>query len=120
MKPYKGYSATVSFDEDGLMFHGEVLGIKDVITFQARTAEDLPAAFHESLDDYLEWCAEDGIEPEKPYSGKLAFRTTPEHHRLISDAAAANAISINQWMDSTLTKAARETLERGTRLIRDA
>ena len=120
MKPYKGYNATVSFDEDALLFHGEVLGIRDVITFQARTAEELPKAFHESVDDYLDWCAEDGVEPEKPYSGKLAFRTTPEHHRLISDAAAASASSINQWMDSTLAKAAREILESGTRRIRDA
>ena len=40
MKPYKGYGATVSFDEDALLFHGDVLGIRDVITFQARTAEE--------------------------------------------------------------------------------
>jgi len=63
MKPYKGYSATVSFDEDALLFHGEILGIRDVVTFQAQTAEELLRAFHESVDEYLEWCAQGGVEP---------------------------------------------------------
>ena len=68
MTPYKGYRATASFDEDTQTFHGEVLGIRDVITFQARTAEELPKAFHESVDDYLKWAAEDGFAAEKPES----------------------------------------------------
>ncbi len=118
MKQFKGYSATVSFDEDALLFHGEVLGIRDVITFQARTAEELPQAFHDSVDDYLDWCAEDDVSPEKPFSGKLAFRTTPEHHRLISEAASTSACSINQWMDDALAAAAKATLESGSRKIK--
>ena len=110
MKAYRGYTATVRFDDDALLFHGEVVGLRDVITFQARTAEDLVRAFQESVDDYLAWCAEDGVAPQKPYSGRLAFRTTPEHHRLIASAAAAQAQSINQWMDERLTDAARREL----------
>jgi len=118
LKAYKGYQANVSFDEDALLFHGDVLGIRDVITFQARSAEELPKAFHDSVDDYLDWAAEDGFTPQKPYSGKLAFRTTPEHHQLISEAASANAISINQWMDNALEAAARATLASGTQKIK--
>jgi predicted HicB family RNase H-like nuclease len=110
VKPYKGYSATVSFDEDALLFHGEVLGIRDVITFQARTAEELPKAFHESVDDYLEWCAKDGSEPEKPFSGTLSLRATPELHRRMADAAARNAKSLNQWMVDALDTRSREDL----------
>lgn len=110
MKPYKGYSATVSFDEDALLFHGEVLGIRDVITFQARTAEELLKAFHESVDDYLAWCAEDGAAPEKPFSGSLSLRATPELHRRMSDAAARHAQSLNQWMVEALTSKADEEL----------
>lgn len=108
MKPYKGYSAIVSFDEDALLFHGEVLGVRDVITFQARTAEDLPKAFHESVDDYLDWCAKDGVDPEKPFSGSLSLRATPELHRRMSDAAARHAKSLNQWMVDALASKADE------------
>ncbi|MFO1175653.1 MAG: type II toxin-antitoxin system HicB family antitoxin [Paracoccaceae bacterium] len=110
MKPYKGYSATVSFDEEALLFHGEVLGIRDVITFQARTAEELPKAFHESVDDYLEWCVHDGMDPEKPFSGSLSLRATPELHRRMADAAARNAKSLNQWMVDALAERANEDL----------
>lgn len=117
MKTYRGYAATVCFDDDALVFHGEVVGLRDVITFQGRTAEELVQAFHDSVDDYLAWCAEDGVAPEKPYSGKLAFRTTPEHHRLIASAAAARAQSINQWMDDRLAEAARRDLAEGDQVI---
>lgn len=116
MKPYRGYSATVSFDEDALLFHGEVLGIRDVITFQARTANELPKAFHESVDDYLEWCAKDGAEPEKPFSGTLSLRATPELHRRMADAAARNAKSLNQWMVDALDTRSREDLGDSLRL----
>lgn len=108
MKSYKGYSATVSFDEDALLFHGEVLGVRDVITFQARSAAELPTAFHESVDDYLAWCAKDGVDPEKPFSGSLSLRATPELHRRMSDAAARHAKSLNQWMVDALASKADE------------
>lgn len=110
MKAYKGYRATVSFDEDALLFHGEILGLRDVITFQARTAEDLLKAFHESVDDYLDWAAKDGFEPEKPFSGSLSLRASPELHRRMSDAAARHAMSLNQWMIDALAHKAEEDI----------
>ncbi len=117
MNPYKGYRATVSFDEDALVFHGEVLGIRDVITFQARTAEDLLKAFHESVDDYLNWAADEGFEPEKPYSGSLSLRATPELHRRMSDAAARHAMSLNQWMVEALARKAEEDTSGGVKVV---
>ena len=111
MKPYKGYRASVSFDEDALLFHGEVLGTRDVITFQAQNAEELLKAFHESVDDYLSWCTDDGIEPEKPFSGTLSLRATPDLHRKMSDAAARQAKSLNQWMVEALANRADDDLD---------
>ncbi len=117
MKSYKGYSATVSFDEDALLFHGEVLGIRDVVTFQARTAEELLKAFHESVDDYLDWCAKDGANPEKPFSGSLSLRATPELHRRMSDAAARHAKSLNQWMVDALASKADEDFNSALKVV---
>ena len=111
MKPYKGYRATVTFDEDALLFHGEVTGVRDVITFQAMSAEALPKAFHDSVDDYLSWAAEDGFAPEKPFSGALSLRATPELHRRMSDAAARQAKSLNQWMVEALARRADDDLD---------
>jgi predicted HicB family RNase H-like nuclease len=111
MKPYKGYHAAVSFDEDALLFHGEVLGLRDVITFQSKTAEDLPRAFHDSVDDYLAWAKGDGFAPEKPFSGSLSLRATPELHKRMSDAAARQAKSLNQWMVDALASHADDDLD---------
>lgn len=51
MKPYKGYTATVTVDDELRVFHGEMLGITDVVTFQAANYDELETAFHESVDE---------------------------------------------------------------------
>lgn len=118
MKPYKGYVAMIWLETDDRLFHGLVENLRDTIHFAGSSVEELETAFRDSVDVYLEWCRSKGRTPEKPYSGRLAFRTTPEHHRLISEAAATRAKSINQWMDDTLAEAAQRTLAEGRQVIR--
>lgn len=65
---YKGYNATVEFDDEAGIFHGEVALIRDVITFQGTTVDELRQAFRDSIDGYLEWCAQRGEAAEKPRS----------------------------------------------------
>ena len=60
MMKYKGYRAHIKYDDEAGLFHGEVANIPDVITFQARTRNELQTAFEESVDDYLEFCAARG------------------------------------------------------------
>jgi predicted HicB family RNase H-like nuclease len=112
MKDYKGYSARVTLDEEQGLFHGEVIGITDVVTFQGRTAEELTAAFHESIDDYLAFCRERGEEPDKPYSGRFVVRVAPELHRQVAMAAKRAAVSMNEWIRSSLDRACAASLPR--------
>ena len=56
MLTYKGYAGQVEFDVEAGIFHGEVVDIRDVITFQGRSVEELTRAFRDSIDDYLEYC----------------------------------------------------------------
>ena len=107
---YKNYTAEVEIDPDAKVLAGRVLYLRDVIVFEGETVEDAERQFQVSVDDYLAWCAERGKEPEKPFSGKLPFRTTPEHHRKIALAAAQTGKSINAWMDDVVTQAADATL----------
>ena len=107
---YKGYTAEIKIDETAGILFGKVLDIKDIITFQANTVNELKEEFHNSVDDYLAWCAELGEEPDKPFSGKLAFRTTPENHRQIYLAAKKANKSINAWMDDVLAEKARQSI----------
>jgi predicted HicB family RNase H-like nuclease len=105
MMEYKGYQATVEYDDEADLFHGEVLNTRAVITFQGRSVDDLRRELAESVEDYLEWCAERGKEPEKPYSGRLLVRTTPEIHRAVATAAARERESVNAWVSRTLATA---------------
>jgi predicted HicB family RNase H-like nuclease len=53
MMEYKGYTAKVGFDDEAEIFRGEVIGIKDVVTFQGKTARELKRGLKESVDDFL-------------------------------------------------------------------
>jgi len=104
MMEYKGYFAKVEFDDEANIFHGEVINLRDVITFEGETVEELRKAFHDSVEDYLEFCAARGEDPEKPYSGKFIVRVDPELHKTIAIQALKNGKSLNAWVNETLLK----------------
>jgi predicted HicB family RNase H-like nuclease len=58
MLKYKEYVGKVEYDDEARIFHGDVIGIKDVITFQGKTVDELEQAFKDSVDDYVAWCQE--------------------------------------------------------------
>ncbi len=67
---YRGYEALVRYDEDAEIYHGEVMNLRDAITFQGSAAGELKQAFADSVEDYLAFCQERGEEPEKPVRGE--------------------------------------------------
>ncbi len=111
MLKYKGYSATVELDEGAAVLQGEVIGTRDVITFQADSVETIIAEFHASVDGYLDFCAERGEAPEKSLSGQFLVRSTPELHRRIHIAASASGMSVNAWLTRALEEDTKELLE---------
>ncbi len=102
--PYKGYCGKAEYAPDDDVFHGEVVGVRDVVTFQGRTPSGLKRAFRDSVDDYLEFCAKRGETPEKPFSGKFLARIDPEVHRKISMMADLAGKSLNQFVGDCLTR----------------
>ena len=105
MTDYKGYRAAVTFDADAGIFHGEVVGTRDVITFTGTSVEELEREFRFSVDDYLAVCAERGRRPDKPFSGKIPLRVSPEIHRAAALAARAQGKSLNAWLAETVARA---------------
>jgi predicted HicB family RNase H-like nuclease len=102
MMEYKGYIGNVEFDPDKKIFHGEIINTRDVITFQGQSVEELESAFRDSIDDYLDWCKEEGVNPEKPYSGKFNLRLSPELHREVAINAKKMHLSINKFVEKAL------------------
>ncbi len=105
MLVHKGYIGAVKFDDEALIFHGDVINTRDVITFQGTTAEELKQAFIDSVEDYLEFCSERGESPEKPYSGKFNLRLKPALHKQVDLIAHQHHTSINNWIESAIISA---------------
>jgi predicted HicB family RNase H-like nuclease len=110
---YKGYSAKVEFDSDANTFHGEVINLRDVITFEGETVKELKQAFQDSVDDYLDFCAQRGEAPEKPYSGKFVIRVEPELHKNITIEARKAGKSLNVWISDAIYKALKDNTQQG-------
>jgi predicted HicB family RNase H-like nuclease len=108
MMEYKGYIGKVEIDEDAGLLHGEVINIRDVVTFQGRTVEELQQALRESVDDYLAFCAQRGENPEKPFSGKFVLRLPAELHRKAFIKAKLSEKSLNNWVTEVLETAVEE------------
>lgn len=101
---YKGYHGQVNYDEEAKLFHGEVVGLRDVITFQGTSVDELEQAFKDSIDEYLDFCKELQRAPEKPFSGKLMLRLPPEIHERAAYQAKTNGVSLNTWLKQGIEK----------------
>ncbi len=106
MMKYKDYVATVQYDDDAEIFHGEVINTRDVITFQGKSVKDLRKALKDSIDDYIAFCKERGEAPEKPFSGQFVVRVPPEVHRRAVVAAKKSGKSLNSWVAETIAREA--------------
>lgn len=102
MMNYKGYIGNVEYDDEAKLFVGTVINTKTVITFQGTSVDEIENEFKASVDDYLEWCAQDGIEPEKPYSGKFNVRFLPELHQKAAIAAKKLNMSLNSFVEKSV------------------
>lgn len=110
MMEYKGYIGKVEIDDEAGILYGEVINIRDVITFEGQSVEEVHKAFQESVDDYLAFCAERGESPEKPFSGKFVVRLPVELHREAYVQAKLSNKSLNGWVTEVLQTALRERL----------
>ncbi|MCI9625588.1 MAG: type II toxin-antitoxin system HicB family antitoxin [Clostridia bacterium] len=99
---YKNYVGTVEFSEEDKVFFGKVVGIPDSISFEGDTVESLIADFHEAVDEYLEFCRENGKEPQQQYKGSFNIRIAPELHRKASLDAMARNMSLNSYVEEAI------------------
>lgn len=110
MIEYKGYVGVFEFDPDIDLFQGSVINTRDVITFYGDSVRHLKEEMKKSVDEYLAFCRERQREPEKPFSGKLSVRTSPELHRQVATQAARRRQSMNSFVEEALRQAVAEKL----------
>jgi predicted HicB family RNase H-like nuclease len=66
MMSYKGYVGRVTYDDDAGILYGEVTNTDAIITFIGTSVDEIRKAFRNSVEFYLEFCAEQGDAPEQP------------------------------------------------------
>lgn len=114
---HKGYSAAIRYSEEDGFLVGRILGINDIVSFHGHSVEEVRGQFIIALDSYLSDCEEMGKEPERPYSGKLNLRLSPDFHKAIAIEAETTGKSLNDVIVTALKQTYIDT-EGGRRLRR--
>ena len=79
---------------------------KALILYEGQMLNELRKDFEAGVDSYLEGCKADGVEPAKPYSGRLNLRMSSELHSRLAAFVSATGTTINEFIN----KAIREEL----------
>lgn len=116
MLKYKDYIGRVEFDAEAGILHGEVVGIRDVVSFEGNSVAEIEQAFRHSVDDYLAFCEKTGEPPNHPCSGNFALRIDSELHRKANMLALASGKSLNAWVAECLDRAVAQELPARGRL----
>jgi predicted HicB family RNase H-like nuclease len=104
---YKGYYGSIHFDDEELFFYGKVEFIRALVTYEATDAKGLRKAFEESIEDYLDLCRKQNMEPDVPFKGSLNVRLGSELHRRVAIAAELHHSTINKFIVETLNEAVK-------------
>jgi predicted HicB family RNase H-like nuclease len=95
---YKDYVGSTEVSvEDGVVY-GKLLGIRDLVTYEADTPAALRAAFEGAVDDYLDDCKLEGRPPDRPYKGSLNVRIGEDLHRRYATEAERLRLSLNELL----------------------
>ena len=95
---YKGYIGSVAFSEKDGVFFGKIEGINGMVNFEGESVKELTEAFHEAVDDYLAYCKDEGIEPDKSYTGALNIRISPAINRRAAMLARQSGVTLNAYI----------------------
>src|SRR5512135_1481378 len=104
MMKYKEYFGSVHYSDEDRVFYGKIEFIRALVSYEGTDVESLRQAFEEAVEDYLETCKDQGIEPEKPFKGTFNVRIGPELHQRVAVAAAQEGVSLNSYITDILRR----------------
>lgn len=101
---YKGYYTIVGYSAEDCVLYGKIEGISDLVSYESESLDvkEVEARFHEAVDDYLLFCKEENVEPDKPFKGSFNVRVSPEVHRRAWLEANNQKISLNQYVKGAI------------------
>ena len=100
---YKGYKGTVEYSKEDNCLFGKVIGMsQDVILYEGQTLDELRSDFEAGIDDYIAGCIAEGVEPRKPFSGRLNLRMPSELHARVASLANSTGTTINDFINKAI------------------
>ena len=99
---YKGYYGSVHYSSKDEVFHGKIIGINDLVSFEGESVADLKGAFQEAVEDYLETCKELNKEPDKMYKGSFNIRIPSDLHRKAAIVASIKNVTLNDLVKTAI------------------
>ena len=101
---YKGYYGTVEFSDADTTLFGKIIGINGLISYEGDSVQSLRSDFEEAVDDYLEMCSEENLEPQRAYRGKFNVRVSPELHKALALHSAAHGKTLNSTVEEAIRR----------------
>ncbi len=100
---YRGYDGSIIHAPEDHLYHGRILGIRDMVIYHGDTVEEAETIFRKAVDEYISDFEKDGKEPPKP------FASLPVHmpHELQVRAALfaqLNHVEVESVLDMTLSQ----------------
>ena len=99
---YKGYCTKIEFDSEDCILYGKIEGINDFVDFFCESVNEIKSEFEKAVDDYIEFCGENGKEPEKPFKGSFNVRVSQEVHREAFIIANLQNKKLNQFVTEAI------------------
>ena len=101
---YKGYNGSVEFSGEDRVFHGRVVGIRDTVTFEGVSVDDLEVNFRNAVDEYLRFCESEGKRPDTPFKGTFQVRVSRELHKKAAMRAQERHVKLGKVVTEALEK----------------
>jgi predicted HicB family RNase H-like nuclease len=101
---HKGYLGSAHYSDEDRVFYGKLEYIRDLVSFEGADVQGLRRAFEEAVEDYLELCANEGRDPEKPFRGTFNVRTGPRLHRAAVLLARHRGVNLNALVVEALER----------------
>lgn len=95
---YKGYYGSIEYSHDDNLLYGKILGVPGLISYEGKTGADLESDFRSAIDEYLNDCKENGVEPVKPFKGSFNVRIPAELHQKAAMLALEAKTSLNAFV----------------------
>lgn len=101
---YRNLIGSIEVDLRNKILHGKIIGIDDLISYEADNVDNLEKEFKAAADDYIETCKAIGKKYTKSYNGTFNVRINADLHKKAVMVAMHKGKSLNRLVEEAIQK----------------